>query len=503
MLGGMALFIASLLLLFVPARALPCAQADPSPDEISAGEITAPEITASDLQAHVERLASDELEGRATASPGARAAAEYMAAVLAESGVSPAGPAGSFFQVVPLERWNPLQTAELVVESSDGSRSTELDGIGFQLRTHGPTTGDLRLVSAPQEGPLPALEQADSLALFIDASRTEALERLELAGRPAGRGLGLVVVPGRPRDGSRAHSVEPGERGRLALRRERRSPAIVRANGELLESLRAGRVRTLRLDAGRELEQLSCQNVLGRIPGRGPLAQETVVLSAHYDHLGRVEEHASESASAGLDPAGVQAASGAERDRVFNGADDDASGCAAVLELARVLAAAAPERTVIVLLATGEERGLLGTEYYLEHPAEPLESTVLNLNFEMVGRPDPAVGGAGRLWLTGWERSNLGPTFVQAGVVVVPDQRPEQDFFRRSDNYAFAKRGIVAQTLSSYDLHQDYHTVEDEANRLDYEHMQQALVGALDAVMLVVSSELRPEWMPGGDPSVE
>jgi Zn-dependent M28 family amino/carboxypeptidase len=228
---------------------------------------------------------------------------------------------------------------------------------------------------------------------------------------------------------------------------------------------------------------------VGRVRGRGTtehpeLADEVIVVSAHFDHIG-VDSDAEPAA-----------------DAIHNGADDDASGTAAVLEIAAALAAGEPPaRTVVFLLATGEEVGLLGTEAYLDAPAEPLERTVLNLNFEMIGRPDALVGGSGRLWLTGYELSNLGPALAEAGLAIAPDGRPEQNFFRRSDNYAFVRRGVVGQTLSTYDLHEDYHHPSDEANTLDYQHMEQCVRSAFQAVRLVASGALTPAWVEGADPA--
>jgi Zn-dependent M28 family amino/carboxypeptidase len=118
----------------------------------------------------------------------------------------------------------------------------------------------------------------------------------------------------------------------------------------------------------------------------------------------------------------------------------------------------------------------------------------------MIGRPDALAGGPGKLWLTGFERSNLGPAFAQAGLALVPDPRPDQDFFRRSDNYAFALRGIVAQTLSSYDLHTDYHAVSDEADTLDWTHLAAAVEAAWIGARALADGSIDPAWQPGGMP---
>jgi hypothetical protein len=224
-------------------------------------------------------------------------------------------------------------------------------------------------------------------------------------------------------------------------------------------------------------------NVVGIIPGSDPaLREEAVLIDAHYDHL------AMGSAGAG--------------DTIHNGADDDASGVVAVLQIARAMAAGPPpRRTVIFLLTTGEEVGLAGTEWYIAHPVVPLERTSSNLEVEMIGRPDSLAGGAGQAWLTGYERSTMGDILAAAGLPIVADPRPAQNFFERSDNIAFARRGIPAHTLSSFNLHDDYHTVDDEVERIDFPHMTGVIRAALSAARLLADGPA-PRWKPGGRPGI-
>ena len=190
----------------------------------------------------------------------------------------------------------------------------------------------------------------------------------------------------------------------------------------------------------------------------------------------------------------------ARRDSVFNGADDDASGVIAVVEIARRLAAGPrPKRTIIFMATTGEEVGLLGTRWYMQHPVVPNEALVANLEIEMIGRPDSLSGGKGRAWLTGFERSTMGEMFAANGLPIVPDKRPEQSFFQRSDNIAFAQMGIPAHTISSFNLHEDYHQVTDEVRAVDFEHMAAVIDAAAKAVGLLANGKA-PVWKPGGKP---
>ncbi len=148
---------------------------------------------------------------------------------------------------------------------------------------------------------------------------------------------------------------------------------------------------------------------------------------------------------------------------------------------------------------TGEEVGLLGTRWYIQNPAVPLRRTVANLAIEMIGRPDPLAGGSGRAWLTGYERSTMGALLSRSGIPIVADPRPEYDFFTRSDNIAFAYIGIPAHTLSSYNLHADYHSPDDEVDRIDFVHLARVTEAAIRAVRVLADGPA-PEWYPGRRP---
>jgi Zn-dependent M28 family amino/carboxypeptidase len=227
--------------------------------------------------------------------------------------------------------------------------------------------------------------------------------------------------------------------------------------------------------------RLTGVNVVGIRRGADPaLAGEAVLVDAHYDHLGLT--------------------TAVDGDSIFNGADDDASGTIAVLEIARLLATGPePKRTLIFLATTGEEVGLLGTRWYIQHPVHPLAQTVANLEIEMIGRPDSLSGGRGKGWLTGYERSTMGEALAAAGIPIVADARLDQNFFMRSDNIAFARLGIPAHTLSSYNMHTDYHRRTDDVSRVDAGHMAALIDAAARAVRLLADGP-RPEWKPGGMP---
>jgi hypothetical protein len=219
---------------------------------------------------------------------------------------------------------------------------------------------------------------------------------------------------------------------------------------------------------------------------RGTTApNEVILLTAHLDHLG-------------IGPA--NAAAKDPTDTNYNGADDDASGTTAVLTLAHILATGPrPRRTIVFALFGSEELGGFGNRAFLAHPPVPLTSIVANLEFEMIGRPDPAVP-TGTLWLTGFDRSTLGPELAKHGAHLVNDPHPAQRFFQRSDNYALAQQGIIAHTVSSYGLHKDYHQPSDEISTIDFTHMTNAIASMVTPIRWLADSNWKPEWNPGKKP---
>ena len=223
-------------------------------------------------------------------------------------------------------------------------------------------------------------------------------------------------------------------------------------------------------------------NAIAMLPGSDPkLKDQVILLTAHLDHLGMLKTPVN-------------------GDAIFNGADDDASGTTAVLNLARTLATGKPpRRTVVFALFGSEEAGGYGARGFLAHPPVPLASLVANLEFEMIGRPDPAVA-EGTLWLTGYERSNLGPELAKHGAHLVGDPHPKENFFQRSDNIALARQGIIAQTVSSYGLHTDYHHVTDELKTIDFTHMTRAIASMEAPVRWLADTAWKPSWNPGGRP---
>lgn len=221
------------------------------------------------------------------------------------------------------------------------------------------------------------------------------------------------------------------------------------------------------------------RNVVGLLPGSDPvLSKEYVVVSAHYDHLGEAKEGA---------------------DKIFNGANDDASGVAGVIGIASAIAQSKPKRSVIFLTFYGEERGLVGSTFYAKNPVFPLKQTVAMLNIEQIGRTDDSEGPrVGAVNLTGFNFSTIGPTCAKVGkeygVPVIEHPEYSAPFFMASDNAAFAAVGVPAHTFSVAYEFSDYHKVGDHSDKLDYDNMAK-ITGLIAACTLqIANSSQVPGW---------
>lgn len=223
------------------------------------------------------------------------------------------------------------------------------------------------------------------------------------------------------------------------------------------------------------------RNVAGVLRGSDPQLKDTyVMLSAHYDHVGLAQTG---------------------DDNIFNGANDDASGTASVLEVANALAALhpRPKRSVLFILFCCEEKGLRGSRYYVDHPLVPLEKTVADLNLEQLGRTDapegPHLNAAN---ITGFDFSDMTLILVDAGkrvgIAVSKDAHASDKYFNLSDNEPIAKAGIPAHTLSvTYDF-PDYHAVGDEWQKLDYDNMAKVDQAVGIATLRLAQALTAPRW---------
>jgi hypothetical protein len=432
----------------------------------------------------MEFLASDALQGRGSGTHDELVAATYVASQLRQYGIEPAGDDGGYVQRVTVIQQKATEVPRLRIGESGAQSMTWTQGKEFVA---------VYLTQPDFSAPLQRLGSKAGLKVIKPGAAVLILgadpnETRDLATEAASAGAAAVLTP-----------LSKQRRDRLAKAADELPRLPQRVEGQSGSEL-SGRASFLQLsdDALHLLEQTPegsvlhfhtpvtegkgfTWNAVGMLRGSDPGLQHAAILfSAHLDHLG-------------IGPT-------VSSDNIYNGADDDASGTTAVLELARALShGARPRRTVIFALFGSEEAGGLGSTFFREHPPVPLRDIAANLEFEMIGRSDPVVDHD-TLWLTGWERSDLGPELAAHGARLVADPHPAENFFERSDNYVLAKKGVVAQTVSSFGLHHDYHQPSDDLAHIDFKHMDVAIGSLLGAMEWLVNSDFRPRWRNGEHP---
>ena len=439
------------------------------------------------IHAHMAFLASDALRGRGSATPDELVAATYIASQLEQYGLEPGVEGGAYLQRATIVSRKLTGPPKLEIRlPKSGSTATKLNW------THGKEMLLLHMASPEFSGRLQKItpQQQSHIrpgaVVYAPAAKQEDLE--QFLSVLVAHGAAAIILP-QPESVRAQWKSQASRLPKLPTRVEDTRQeglglkvdviAVTKTAAAALDQVPDGAVIRLNSSAGKPQKSFTW-NVVAKIPGtEGAEQHSAVLLTAHFDHLG-------------VGPA-------VNGDQIYNGADDDASGTTAVLELARVLASRPNRRPVVIALFGSEEKGGLGSSYFRDHPPIPLQDIAAYLEFEMIGRADPAVA-SDTLWLTGWERSNLGPELASHGAHLVGDPHPEQNFFERSDNYVFAKTGMVAQTVSSYGLHKDYHRPSDEVSRIDFKHMDEAIGSLIEPLLWLVNSSFVPKWNAGGRP---
>jgi hypothetical protein len=455
----------------------------------------------------VHSLASHTWRGRATPSPELERAADSIAGYFRRAGLRPAFPSG-FRQRFPV-RTGTLDTARATLRLGAGAPlrwGTEFfaavgaeDSLAAPLVLAGVAGRDTALALPDGAVPLFLLPGAAPDSAWLAGAERAVLAAFR-AGAPA---VGVVLDPELPAAALAAVARQLAGRTlplpAFGLRYDALAQALS-GSGFSLDSLRAHPPErplllpglTLRAALPHDGPTGSAPNVAALLPGSDPrLRAEYVVVSAHFDHLG----------------VGAPDASG---DSVYNGADDDASGVAALLLAARSLAARPdrPARSILFLAVSGEEEGLLGSAAFVAHPPVPLRDVVADLNLDMVGRNAPD-----SLSVIGMEYSTLGASALAAasahpelGLQLVPDRDPAEDRFFRSDQFSFARRGIPAVNLSS-GFHADYHEPSDAPEKVDAEKVARVARLVAELAAAVADAPGRPRWtaaapVPASPPSV-
>jgi hypothetical protein len=423
-------------------------------------------ITEASIRGHMEFLASDAMRGRGSGTEDEWRAAVYIGSQMRRWGIEPLGDAGGYVQKIETGRQLIASAPTLTVKDA---RLTHGGDMLVQATGRGTATGPIvtfkgspvaagAFVLLPEGAPADAAPLAQAAALLLPetaqvrATWNETGARLPAAGGGRGRG-----------------GTTP--QARIVLSRD----AFAR-----LTALGDGIAASFDVPT----KPGYTWNAIGQLKGSDPqLATQVILLTAHLDHLG------------------VRDTSPDPNDKIYNGADDDASGSTAVLELAEAIAAGPrPKRTVMFAWFGSEEAGGFGARHFLDQPPVPLDRIAANLEFEMIANRDDKVP-AHTLWLTGYERSNLGPELARQGARIVADPHPEENFFQRSDNIQLACRGVIAQTVSSYDAKgATYHKPGDEVGKVDFAHMTDSIQSMLKPVLWLSNGSFTPTWLEGKKP---
>ncbi len=489
----------------VPPATTAAAPATSGGDYESATLRAAATILPGDIRRHITFLASDELAGRDTPSPGLEVAASYLVDFLEEAGIEPAGDDGTFIQRFPYTQTAMVAAARQVNYRSAGS-TQELDygrdyyvipgqtsATNAEVVFGGPAEQPLRLAQSAVGGvvlftvegdPLGGtgevllsafqaaiLGQASALVFLLDENQVRD-SILDMASGLQGAGL---VTP-LPMVGlSSERGTELLADAGLDLAALRTSPPV---NAIPLDGV------TMNIATPFEVSEHTPPNVIGMIRGSDPeLRNEYIVYSAHFDHVG----------------VGIPDESG---DSIYNGADDDASGTAVLLEAAAAFAAldVPPSRSVIFLAVSGEEKGLLGSQHFSENPTVPIEAIIMNINLDMVGRnhPDTVIG-------IGRQYTNLGPLtdrilreHPDLGFTLIADPKPEEQGFFRSDHFNFVNKDIPAIFFSAGFDHEDYHKPSDEVDLIDMDKATRVGRMVFHLGALVAGGTEDAEWTESG-----
>ncbi len=485
----------------------------PSPDEArSAPSLTldpddpASIITEETVYNRLYFLASDGLRGRDTPSPGLDAAAAWLVSEHRTMGLEPAGEDGGFYQRWPYRQIAPdVENATVALTGPRGTTPV-LFGENGSLRgaSDTPLDGDLVFVgdpwaSAPEAGSMegrvvvvhlpgeitqPWRQRANQVANWAQESGASAsvvlvdpamdagtLEEFsQLVANPTWR-MGMDYLPAQVFMTPAAAATAVPEIDALLARTG--EDVRVPIEGARLEgSLPAD----IRVD-GRPA------NVVAMIRGSDPeLRDEYVVLSAHYDHVG--------------------VGTPMDGDSIYNGADDNGSGTVALLEAARAIRSMpeAPRRSVLFVHVSGEEKGLLGSSWFVDHPTVPEESMIANINADMVGGDHHRDS----LIVIGKTYSTLGPLvdrvnegLPELNLITSDDLWPEQRFFFRSDQFHFMRKEIPSLFFFT-GVHDCYHRPCDTVEWVSHDKIARVARLLTHSVLEIANADERPEWDPAG-----
>lgn len=512
-------------------------------------------ISAADLLTHTSVLASDAFEGRAPGSVGEDSTVAYLTRQFEKLGLQPGNPDGSYVQKVPMFGYTPTPTASFTANGKKiqlnfpddyvavtrrfipnvDLKNTEMVFVGYGVVAPEYGWDDYKgldvkgktIVMLVNDPPIPDASNPNKLdsTMFGGKAMTyygRWTYKYEIA---AEKGAAAAIIIHETGPAGYPYEVLSGSHSREgfdisaanknmhraeieAWITEPKARELFSALGRNFDDLKtAARQKdfkpvplkaTASFTLNNKLREVQSQNVIAKLEGSDPdLKDEYIVYTAHWDHLGK-------------DPS-------LKGDQVYNGALDNASGTAGLLEIAKAFSKmkTKPKRSILFLAVTAEEKGLLGSKYYANNPLYPLSKTVANINMDVLN----AYGPTEDVVVIGYGNSTLEDVLAQEAATqnrhIVPEATPENGSFYRSDHFEFAKQGVpalyaesgvkarnqpadyVTKWNESYTAN-DYHKLTDEV-RDDWN-----LNGAVEDLQLflrvgyrVANTEKMPEWKPG------
>ncbi|MCI4667775.1 MAG: M28 family peptidase [Bacteroidia bacterium] len=437
------------------------------------------------IKAHMYFLASDELKGRETGSHEGNVAALYLANQLRKYGVKDVpGTDKPYYQSIPVNKLSPPTSMEfklgeqstpslIWLKGADVSKSAPLIYLNHGLAQdyEGKDVKDKWVVVRA------GAEEEDNLQSAIGIASTKRKLAMEFGA------FGLIEVSSAPERAWRSLSFY-FNRKKTSIGELVDFPHVWVPSSDIdLEKVEGAAEASLKLE-GITNEKLTSQNIVGMVEGTDSvLKKEFIIYSAHYDHVGTGKPDKSQ-------------------DSVFNGARDNAVGTVTVLSMAENLAKFPTKRSALFILFTGEEKGLLGSQYYVEHPLLPLDKMVFCFNSDNGGYNDKTLATIIGLNRTTAAR-NIIDAAKMAGLRAIDDPAPEQNLFDRSDNVSFAAKGIPAPTYSlgftafDKEINRFYHQRSDQADNLDYEYLYKFFLSYVLSGRYIANDSKTPFWVEG------
>ena len=452
-------------------------------------KLTEQTVQTATIKGHIYFLASDELRGRNTPSPELNIAAKYLSTSLMRYGVQPISSLDGYFQKVPLS--NPPESGSFSVENENLLLNEDfivVNGQGTNINA------DL---------------------VFIGQGTDTDFEKANLKGKIAVTWAGVegesdpqkwFVLGG----DKRKKAEESGALGLIELYNSQRIPwhFLVRRMGrsqlmmeEVATSLPHIWLNASKTEVVKKLKTANnvqgklqlkmpintnppTYNVVGMVEGTDPvLKNEYIIYSAHYDHvgIGRANE---------------------KGDTIYNGARDNAVGVVTVLSAAENIAKYPTKRSALFVFFTGEEKGLLGSNWYANHPVVPLNKVVYCFNSDNGGYNDTSIATIVGLTRT-TAQEHIEKACSAFGIRAIEDPAKEQGLFDRSDNVNFAKKGVPAPTFSmgftafDEEIGKYYHQPGDHADNLDYEYLTKFFNAYVYSCRLIANGAATPFWRAG------